>query len=116
LQIILGGRRLAAREAFAWGLVDDVAQGEEDDPPAFLAAPVKRAAPCLPPFLLDGEFLMVEPPRGLPRHTWRQWLVESTALGRWVIFRGTERLLRRRLPDDMPAPWEALRAVRTGIN
>src|SRR5262249_7642757 len=32
------------------------------------------------------------------------------------LFRGVERLLRHRVPDDMPAPAEALEAVRTGIN
>src|SRR5205807_8577528 len=35
--------------------------------------------------------------------------------GRWLTFPGTERLLRRRLPEDMPAPWEALQAVRAGL-
>src|SRR5262249_13521931 len=36
--------------------------------------------------------------------------------GRLLIYRGTQKLLRKRLPDDMPAPWEALQAVRTGLS
>jgi 3-hydroxyacyl-CoA dehydrogenase/enoyl-CoA hydratase/3-hydroxybutyryl-CoA epimerase len=43
-------------------------------------------------------------------------VLESNPVGRWLIFRGTERILRRRVPDDMPAPFEALRAVRTGLS
>jgi 3-hydroxyacyl-CoA dehydrogenase/enoyl-CoA hydratase/3-hydroxybutyryl-CoA epimerase len=97
LQMILGARRLRAREALRWGLVDGLADEAGDRPPDFLAAPVKRPRP------------------GLPLRGWRQRLVESNRLGRWLLFRGTERVLRRRLPDDMPAPWEALRAVRVGL-
>ncbi|HMF14458.1 MAG TPA: 3-hydroxyacyl-CoA dehydrogenase NAD-binding domain-containing protein, partial [Gemmataceae bacterium] len=49
------------------------------------------------------------------RRTWRQTLLESSPLGRKLLFRATQRLLRRRVPDDMPAPWEALEAVRVGV-
>jgi len=97
LPILLGGRRLNAREAMAWGLADGMVEEGLEEPPAFLASPVKR------------------PKKGLPLRTLRQRLLESTGLGRPMIFRGTQRVLRRRLPDDMPAPWEALRAVRTGM-
>ncbi len=97
LQMLLAGRRLGAAEAVRWGLADGLADEKEEEPPAFLARPVKRRR------------------TGLPLRTWRQRLLESTAAGRWVIFRGTERLLRRRLPEDMPAPWEALQAVRAGL-
>jgi len=31
--------------------------------------------------------------------------------GRRLIFRGARRVLRERLPDDMPAPWEALESA-----
>src|SRR5207244_1962013 len=83
LQMILGGRRLNAREALDWGLADVLAEEGQEEPPDFLAAPAKR------------------PKTGLPLRTWRQRLLESTRLGRWLLFRGTERVLRRRLPDDM---------------
>ena len=97
LLMLLGGRRLDASEALAWGLVDAVA--EEDEPAAvtFLAAPTKR----------DWDVA--------PRHTWRQRLLETNRPGRWFITRGAARILRERLPDEMPAPWEALRAVRAGF-
>jgi len=96
LHIILGGARLGARQAQRWGLVDDVVQ-DSDEPPAFLAQPNKRC------------------PTGLPLRTWRQRLLESNGLGRWLIYRGTRRLLARRLPDDMPAHGEALEAIRVGL-
>jgi 3-hydroxyacyl-CoA dehydrogenase/enoyl-CoA hydratase/3-hydroxybutyryl-CoA epimerase len=96
LQMILGGARLGARQAQRWGLADDVVQ-DSDEPPTFLAQPNKRS------------------PTGLPLRTWRQRLLESNGLGRWLIFRGTRRLLARRIPDDMPAHWEALEAIRVGL-
>jgi 3-hydroxyacyl-CoA dehydrogenase/enoyl-CoA hydratase/3-hydroxybutyryl-CoA epimerase len=97
LKVILGGRRLNARDALAWGLADALAQDAGEDVLALVKNPVKR------------------PKASLPLRTWRQRLLESTRLARSLLFRGTERLLRRRLPDDMPAPWQALRAIRTGI-
>ena len=96
LQIIVGGIRLGAKQACRWSLADDVVQ-DSDEPPAFLAQPGKRS------------------PSGLPLRTWRQRLLESNSLGRWLIFRGTKRLLGRRLADDMPAHGEALQAIRIGL-
>ncbi|MCI0638452.1 MAG: enoyl-CoA hydratase-related protein [Gemmataceae bacterium] len=97
LQMLLGGRRLHPRDALAWGLADEVAADNDAAPPSFIANPTKRAA---------AEY---------SRRTWRQKIFESTRLGRWFILRGARRLLEKRLPDDMPAPWEALEAVRTGL-
>src|SRR5262249_20305392 len=64
----------------------------------------------------QAELLGKRPKNRLPRRTWRQTLVESTAIGRGLIFRLTEGYMRHRVPDDMPAPFEALRAVRTGLS
>ena len=97
LQMLLGGRRVLPAEAKTWGLVDEVSAPTDPTPPAFLNQLQKRGR------------------RKLPLRTFRQKLTESTRLGRWLILRGAERLLRRRLPDDMPAPWIALEAVRTGL-
>ncbi|HYT93711.1 MAG TPA: 3-hydroxyacyl-CoA dehydrogenase NAD-binding domain-containing protein [Gemmataceae bacterium] len=97
LQIILGGRRLDVASAVKWGLADEITSEKEEQPPVCLSHPIKR------------------PLCGLPLRSWRQRLLESTGLGRWLIYRGTERLLRRRVPDDMPAPAEALQAVRVGL-
>ena len=52
---------------------------------------------------------------GLPLRTWRQRLLESNPIGRRILFKATERLMRRRVWDDMPAPFEALEAIRVGI-
>jgi 3-hydroxyacyl-CoA dehydrogenase/enoyl-CoA hydratase/3-hydroxybutyryl-CoA epimerase len=95
--MILGARRLGAREALQWGLADALQPPGHGTPPPFLAAPVKR------------------PKKGLPLRNWRQRLLESNPLGRWLIYRGAARLIRRRVPDDMPAPFEALQAVRVGL-
>src|SRR5262249_10360899 len=45
----------------------------------------------------------------------RQRMLESNPFGRRLILKGTQRLIRNRVPDDMPAPHEALEAVRLGI-
>src|SRR5262249_54029417 len=56
------------------------------------------------------------PVKGLPMRGWRQRFLEGNPLGRWLVFRGAERILRRKVPDDMPAPGEALQAVRVGMS
>src|SRR5262249_4470905 len=81
LQIILGGKRLNARDALVWGLADEITTEQDETPPAFLEQPSKR------------------PLRGLPLRTWRQFFAESNRLGRWLMFRGARRVLTRRLPD-----------------
>jgi 3-hydroxyacyl-CoA dehydrogenase/enoyl-CoA hydratase/3-hydroxybutyryl-CoA epimerase len=97
LHMMLGGRRLNAQEALAWGLADALQASADDEPPSFLATPAKQPRPRL------------------PRRTWRERFLESNALGRWLLLRGARRLVRRRAPDDFPAPQEALRAVQVGI-
>jgi 3-hydroxyacyl-CoA dehydrogenase/enoyl-CoA hydratase/3-hydroxybutyryl-CoA epimerase len=103
LQGILTARRLTAQQAARWGLADALAQSEAE-----LAAKLN--------LLIDRALKQGKrPKKGLPLRTWRQRFLESTPAGRWLIFRGTERVLRRRVPEDMPAPGEALRAVRVGL-
>jgi 3-hydroxyacyl-CoA dehydrogenase/enoyl-CoA hydratase/3-hydroxybutyryl-CoA epimerase len=104
LQLIVGGRRIDSSQALRWGLVD-------------------RLVPTLQDLVLNEDPLVVQAMRdgkrlraGLPLLTWRQKFIESTALGRRLIYSGTERILKRRVPEDMPAPAEALAAVRTGIS
>jgi 3-hydroxyacyl-CoA dehydrogenase/enoyl-CoA hydratase/3-hydroxybutyryl-CoA epimerase len=103
LQVILGGRRLNAREAYRWGLSDAYAAGEAQLREQFELL-TQRA-------ITRGK----RPRTKLPRVTWRQTLLESNPLGRLLIFRGAARMLTRRVPDDMPAPAEALEAVRVGV-
>src|SRR5262249_43243345 len=55
------------------------------------------------------------PKQGLPLRTWRQRFLESSPVGCGLIFRGADGILKREVPDDMPAPWEALKAVRLGL-
>jgi 3-hydroxyacyl-CoA dehydrogenase/enoyl-CoA hydratase/3-hydroxybutyryl-CoA epimerase len=98
LQMILGTRRVSAVQAVAWGLADHITADEDDGPPDFLGEPVKR------------------PKSKLPLRGLRQKLLEGNFVGRALIYRGAERILRQRLPDDMPAPWEALDAIKTGVN
>jgi 3-hydroxyacyl-CoA dehydrogenase/enoyl-CoA hydratase/3-hydroxybutyryl-CoA epimerase len=105
LQIILAGRRLNARDANRCGLVD------------FSVAPrmVASEQGRMDLLLRAGTPEAIKQQYRLPRRSWRQRLLESNPLGRWLLLRGTERILRRRVPDDMPAPFEALEAVRVGL-
>jgi 3-hydroxyacyl-CoA dehydrogenase/enoyl-CoA hydratase/3-hydroxybutyryl-CoA epimerase len=103
LQLIVAGRRLDARRARQQGLVDQL-----------VAEPLDLAMTPHP--------LMEEAARNgkrkrehLPLQNWRQRVLESTAVGRRLLFRAFERILRGRVPDDMRAPWEALDAIRTGV-
>jgi 3-hydroxyacyl-CoA dehydrogenase/enoyl-CoA hydratase/3-hydroxybutyryl-CoA epimerase len=103
LQIILGGRRLSARDALRIGLAEAVGASESE-----LAA---RLGILTVQAIQDGK----RKRKALPLRTWRQRLLESTPVGRHLVFRGTERMLHARVPDDLPAPWEALKAVRVGL-
>lgn len=94
LLMLIGARRLGAGEAQAWGLADDVTVEGDERPPEFLSEPRKH----------DWSR-----PR---RHSWRQTLREGNPIGRWLVLRGAGHILRERLPDDLPAPWEVLEAVR----
>jgi 3-hydroxyacyl-CoA dehydrogenase / enoyl-CoA hydratase / 3-hydroxybutyryl-CoA epimerase len=103
LSMILAARRLKAREALKVGLADASARTE----------PELRSK-------LDG--LLEKAKAGgkrrktsLPLRNWRQRFLESTGITRGLIFRMTRRRLKRRVPDDMPGPWEALEAVRVGL-
>jgi 3-hydroxyacyl-CoA dehydrogenase/enoyl-CoA hydratase/3-hydroxybutyryl-CoA epimerase len=104
LQVILAGKRLDAREAFAWGLADAYAATEAELRGQLIALAGKAIA--------QGKRRLEGLP---PGRTWRQRLLESNPIGRRLIFKGTERLLRQKVPDDMPAPAEALEAVRVGL-
>jgi 3-hydroxyacyl-CoA dehydrogenase / enoyl-CoA hydratase / 3-hydroxybutyryl-CoA epimerase len=103
LEMILEGKRLGAREALRAGLAD-VAPTNESELRSQLAYLGIKA-------IQQGK----RPLKGLPLRTWGQRLAESTALGRALIFGATERFLRNRVPDDMPAPLEALQAIRVGL-
>jgi 3-hydroxyacyl-CoA dehydrogenase / enoyl-CoA hydratase / 3-hydroxybutyryl-CoA epimerase len=103
LEMILEGKRLGAREALRWGLAD-VAPTNESELRSQLAYLGIKA-------IQQGK----RPLQGLPLRTWGQRLTESTALSCGLLFSATERVLRNRVPDDMPAPAEALQAVRVGL-
>jgi 3-hydroxyacyl-CoA dehydrogenase/enoyl-CoA hydratase/3-hydroxybutyryl-CoA epimerase len=103
LQVILAGKRLNAREAFTWGLADALAATEAELRDQFTRLTF-RAVQC-------GKRRSAR----LPLTTWRQRLLESNPIGRRILFQATERILRSRVPDDMPAPAEALEAIRVGL-
>jgi 3-hydroxyacyl-CoA dehydrogenase / enoyl-CoA hydratase / 3-hydroxybutyryl-CoA epimerase len=94
LKMLAGARRLRPREALTLGLVDAVCAEGASEPPALLDEPVKR----------DWS--------ARPQRNWRQRFLEPYALGRRLIYRGARRVLGERLPQDMPAPWAALAALR----
>jgi 3-hydroxyacyl-CoA dehydrogenase/enoyl-CoA hydratase/3-hydroxybutyryl-CoA epimerase len=104
LQVILEGKRLNAREAFRWRLADAIAGSDEADQAEALRRLGQRV-------LKRGKHFAGR----LPLVTWRQRLLESTSPGRSFLLRAVERILRKKVPDDMPAPAEALEAVRIGL-
>jgi 3-hydroxyacyl-CoA dehydrogenase/enoyl-CoA hydratase/3-hydroxybutyryl-CoA epimerase len=104
LTMILLSRRLSPRDALRWGLADAVAVDDRHIAPE-LQKLIEQAAS-------EGKRQRTR----LPGRTWRQRLLESNPFGRRVLFKGMERVLRRRVPDDMPAPREALEAVRVGVS
>jgi 3-hydroxyacyl-CoA dehydrogenase/enoyl-CoA hydratase/3-hydroxybutyryl-CoA epimerase len=104
LKVILAGKRLNAHEALAWGLADAVVSGSDD---------------CTDVLRRLGSIATVRgkrPAIRLPLRGWRQRLLESTRVGRSLLFRGAAQVLARRVPDDMPAPVQALEAVRIGLS
>ena len=104
LEMILEGKRLGGWEALKCGLADlaPTNEGELRSQLAYLG--IKA--------IQQGKRAL----KGLPLRTWGQRLAESTPLGRALIFGATERFMRNRVPDDMPAPAEALQAIRVGLN
>jgi 3-hydroxyacyl-CoA dehydrogenase/enoyl-CoA hydratase/3-hydroxybutyryl-CoA epimerase len=104
VNVILLARRLNARDALRWGLADAVATGEREVPRELEA------------LLHYAESERKRPKSALPRRTWRQLFLESTCFGRRLLLRAIQRQLRRSVPLDMPAPAEALEAMRVGIN
>src|SRR5262249_37165885 len=104
VRMILSGKRLSARESVRWGLADGIAASEQD-----FAAELRRLGHRA---VREGK----RPANRLPRLTWRHRLLESDALGRALLVRGVRRSLHGRVPEDMPAPPEALEAVRIGLS
>jgi 3-hydroxyacyl-CoA dehydrogenase/enoyl-CoA hydratase/3-hydroxybutyryl-CoA epimerase len=99
LQVIVGRRRLKAQDARRWGLADALASTEQELADQ-LNTLIDRA-------LVQGKRVRT----GLPLASWRQRFLESNPVGRFFLFRGTDRLLRKRVPEDMPAPYEAAKLV-----
>jgi 3-hydroxyacyl-CoA dehydrogenase / enoyl-CoA hydratase / 3-hydroxybutyryl-CoA epimerase len=112
LRVILDRKRLNARESLRWGLADALAATESELREQLARLAVRavgegKRQPPHPPLFRGGW--------GGPLRTWRQRFLESNPLGRRILFKATERMMRRKVWDDMPAPFEALEAIRTGI-
>jgi 3-hydroxyacyl-CoA dehydrogenase/enoyl-CoA hydratase/3-hydroxybutyryl-CoA epimerase len=90
LEMILGAKRLSAEQARKRGLVNAIVRDESEIPAA-----IERFV---------GRSKRTGRIGGRP--------FEKIAPARWFIFRHAEMTLRRRAPDDMPAPFEALRVLR----
>ncbi len=105
LEIILQRRRLNAGEALAWGLADAVQDSQEE-----AIGYIGRT------FIHRVEEQGKRPKQGLPLRGLRDYLLEGNPLGRMLVFRTVEKILRKKAPDDMPGPFEALAAVRIGLS
>jgi 3-hydroxyacyl-CoA dehydrogenase/enoyl-CoA hydratase/3-hydroxybutyryl-CoA epimerase len=104
MQVILMRKRMNAMDAVRWGLADRSFETREQ-------ALDYAENVLLPQATAHGKTLTSPRKKG----TWRQRILESTPMGRWLLFRGAERIMARKVPDDMPAPHEALAAMRRGI-
>jgi 3-hydroxyacyl-CoA dehydrogenase/enoyl-CoA hydratase/3-hydroxybutyryl-CoA epimerase len=103
LMMILTGKRLTASEALAWGLADALAVTEAGLREQYSAMAFRAVK--------DGK----RQRRRLPLRTWRQRFLEATSVGRRLILRATRKRIQHRVPEDMPAPFEAIEAVRVGL-
>jgi 3-hydroxyacyl-CoA dehydrogenase/enoyl-CoA hydratase/3-hydroxybutyryl-CoA epimerase len=101
LQVILQRKRLNAREAKVWGLVDAY-HTKLDERECYGEIDLSKAHK--------------QPKAGLPLRTWRQKLLESTSLGRMIIFSAAADIVKKKTPEDMPAPAEALECIRVGLS
>jgi 3-hydroxyacyl-CoA dehydrogenase/enoyl-CoA hydratase/3-hydroxybutyryl-CoA epimerase len=104
MQVILMRKRLNAPDAVRWGLAD---RSFDNQAQALDYAQTQ----LLPQAIAHGKAATSR----RRSSTWRQRILESTPMGRWLLFRGAARLLARKVPDDMPAPHEALAAMRKGM-
>jgi 3-hydroxyacyl-CoA dehydrogenase/enoyl-CoA hydratase/3-hydroxybutyryl-CoA epimerase len=104
LIMILRGKRLSAREALAWGLADALAGNEAELREQYSRMTTKAIG--------NGKRNW----KRWPLRTWRQRMLESNFLGRRLILRAVHRMLTRQVPEEMPAPYEALEAVRVGLS
>jgi len=103
LQVILNRKRLNAKEAVEWGLADAVAQTE------------KEQRELLERLIFVGVGKGKQRRTSLPLRTLREKALESTGVGRKLIFHLAARNIARSAPDDYPAPTEALDAIRIGL-
>jgi 3-hydroxyacyl-CoA dehydrogenase / enoyl-CoA hydratase / 3-hydroxybutyryl-CoA epimerase len=85
--LVLAGRRLTASEATAIGLADRV---------------VPRDTP-----IVDD----IETPTRAPR-TWRRFVFESSRWGRRLLYRGIQRVQKKRLAEELPGPAVAFDLLR----
>ncbi len=104
LTMILGGKKLNTAEAVRWRLVRQAFTPEQAE--VGLQTYVAWA---------QAGTLTVERRSSLPIHGWGSVFLERNPIGRRFVFRAARKQLERKVPDDMPAPCEALEAVRMGI-
>src|SRR5581483_11533538 len=91
-------------EALQWGLADAV-QEKQADAITYIARS----------FIHTVEERGKRPKQQVPVRGFRNVLLEGNPLGRYLVFRTAGKILRQKVPDDMPAPFEALAAVQTGL-
>lgn len=104
LRIILQLHEVSPSESLQWGLVDAV-RPTQADALSFLQREFVNT------MVSGGK----RPKDRCRLRSFRQFLLESNPLGRALVYRATEKVLRQRVWDDMPAPFEALAAIRTGL-
>ncbi len=102
IEVATSGRNYRPIQALKKGLVDEVVPR-----PLLLSIAATRAGE-----LAEGKLI---PPRHLPRGL-KAWALERNPLGRRLLFRQAEKIIREKTHGHYPAPLSALEAIRVGVS
>jgi 3-hydroxyacyl-CoA dehydrogenase / enoyl-CoA hydratase / 3-hydroxybutyryl-CoA epimerase len=101
IEIATSGRNYRPLQALRNGIVDEVVPR-----PLLLRTAITRASE-----LAEGKLgLREHRPKGL-----LAWALERNPVGRWLLFRQAEKMIRKKTRGQYPAPLRALEAIRVGV-
>jgi len=102
IEIATSGRNYRPRQALKKGIVDEVVPR-----PLLLSVAKTRARE-----LAGGR---LSPPRHVPKG-FMAWALERNPVGRWLLCRQAEKIIRKKTHGHYPAPLRALEAIKAGIS
>ncbi|MBZ5553913.1 MAG: fatty acid oxidation complex subunit alpha FadJ [Acidobacteriia bacterium] len=102
IEIATSGRNYRPQQALRKGIVDEVVPR-----PLLLQIALTRAGE-----LAEGK---LNPRKHRPKGL-LAWALERNPVGRWLLFRQAEKLIREKTHGHYPAPLRALEAIRVGLS